>query len=78
MRAIVSIGKKANRIKKESPNEGTETAIHFHTYMLLILLIKKESPNEGTETRIISVSFDDVFQHIKKESPNKGTETPDH
>ena len=36
-------------IKKESPNEGTETNIisylHFH-----LLNIKKESPNEGTET----------------------------
>ena len=37
-------------IKKESPNEGTETDgdniisyLHFH--------IKKESPNEGTETK---------------------------
>ena len=64
-------------IKKESPNEGTET-LFLTLFSFQRTPIKKESPNEGTETRIISVSFDDVFQHIKKESPNKGTETPDH
>ena len=36
-------------IKKESPNEGTET---FPKTLVTFILphIKKESPNEGTET----------------------------
>ena len=39
----------ASRIKKESPNEGTETLIkRFLSFSSA--LIKKESPNEGTET----------------------------
>ena len=38
-------------IKKESPNEGTETAITDRNNEIKDL-IKKESPNEGTETGI--------------------------
>ena len=43
-----------NGIKKESPNEGTEThnTIYYHFFLPFI---KKESPNEGTETRIRAV-----------------------
>ena len=37
-------------IKKESPNEGTETIDLFDAYVDVSLHIKKESPNEGTET----------------------------
>ena len=36
-------------IKKESPNEGTETKDRCHNQSAHGL-IKKESPNEGTET----------------------------
>ena len=36
-------------IKKESPNEGTETRL-FRLYCISSYPIKKESPNEGTET----------------------------
>ena len=36
-------------IKKESPNEGTETLSSYISYPRSTL-IKKESPNEGTET----------------------------
>ena len=37
-------------IKKESPNEGTETL--YCGLLKKQTAIKKESPNEGTETRI--------------------------
>ena len=37
-------------IKKESPNEGTETAGKAGMYICKFFIIKKESPNEGTET----------------------------
>ena len=37
-------------IKKESPNEGTETVRLTFPNIKGKLLIKKESPNEGTET----------------------------
>ena len=36
-------------IKKESPNEGTETRYAF-SLLYHGVAIKKESPNEGTET----------------------------
>ena len=39
-------------IKKESPNEGTETWAYFHYSSPPFSMIKKESPNEGTETII--------------------------
>ena len=38
------------QIKKESPNEGTET-ITVLLFSFQRTPIKKESPNEGTETR---------------------------
>ena len=39
-------------IKKESPNEGTETFFCVKNFVRnVIIIIKKESPNEGTETR---------------------------
>ena len=63
-----------DRIKKESPNEGTETDIKDGTTQH-ILLIKKESPNEGTETRSFSSADSSRITAIKKESPNEGTET---
>ena len=36
-------------IKKESPNEGTETAGKAGMYICKFFIIKKESPNEGAE-----------------------------
>ena len=63
-------------IKKESPNEGTETRSSLSTIHLIRTRIKKESPNEGTETYICSGIFLIATSAIKKESPNEGTETP--
>ena len=60
-------------IKKESPNEGTETVYLFHS-LVLSTLIKKESPNEGTETHRTDSRTLRTYR-IKKESPNEGTET---
>ena len=40
-------------IKKESPNEGTETYPSSYRSGHRSLVIKKESPNEGTETVIV-------------------------
>ena len=37
-------------IKKESPNEGTETKQIAIIVCFNVFPIKKESPNEGTET----------------------------
>ena len=37
-------------IKKESPNEGTETKVTDSVTPFSSVTIKKESPNEGTET----------------------------
>ena len=52
-------------IKKESPNEGTETAFYkIETYEYV--LIKKESPNEGTETKIVSVTIKTVITYKKR------------
>ena len=39
-------------IKKESPNEGTETGFKLPAIVRINSDIKKESPNEGTETRM--------------------------
>ena len=36
-------------IKKESPNEGTETIAEMISFLLYCAFIKKESPNEGAE-----------------------------
>ena len=72
---LVVVGQLADGdIKKESPNEGTETSVTVNLKFSR-MVIKKESPNEGTETikriKCICVSV----QAIKKESPNEGTET---
>ena len=61
-------------IKKESPNEGTETAFSRSPMRAIVGIIKKESPNEGTET-CSGLSFRPGKVLIKKESPNEGTET---
>ena len=63
------------RIKKESPNEGTETVSTITLMISTVLTIKKESPNEGTETRPPTRCPSYRFRLIKKESPNEGTET---
>ena len=61
-------------IKKESPNEGTETQARC-CRVLNTHGIKKESPNEGTET-FLQFAIVVIQAHIiKKESPNEGTET---
>ena len=71
MERIVSL---VVHIKKESPNEGTETRTAESCKLLRLRGIKKESPNEGTETN--SDGFNEIGQDfIKKESPNEGTET---
>ena len=64
-----------NNIKKESPNEGTETSLASELYPPQDGLIKKESPNEGTETAYHSAHIFSTQRNIKKESPNEGTET---
>ena len=62
-------------IKKESPNEGTETFSPYkNVCQCALLMIKKESPNEGTETLLCNF-FLILRKQIKKESPNEGTET---
>ena len=52
MKVSSIIGKLIAGIKKESPNEGTETKLRFPLTRHGYHLIKKESPNEGTETII--------------------------
>ena len=47
--------RKYTGIKKESPNEGTETTPYSCIHDYFKLVIKKESPNEGTETRSLSL-----------------------
>ena len=42
-------------IKKESPNEGTETIVRIPLFRMNQNQIKKESPNEGTETVLYNV-----------------------
>ena len=61
-------------IKKESPNEGTET-ISYEIVDKYEKRIKKESPNEGTETLGDFPHYKVNNFLIKKESPNEGTET---
>ena len=46
---LVPYSANSTAIKKESPNEGTETSLPMMDE-IFILHIKKESPNEGTET----------------------------
>ena len=60
-------------IKKESPNEGTETLSCMKVTDSDGISDKKESPNEGTETSSAVPLL--LLLVIKKESPNKGTET---
>ena len=62
-------------IKKESPNEGTETAFFMSSLVAALISIKKESPNEGTETSDFLGMHINFLSIIKKESPNEGTET---
>ena len=63
-------------IKKESPNEGTETRSYKKYMCCMPVYIKKESPNEGTETvRTLNDESHYKAYEIKKESPNEGTET---
>ena len=61
-------------IKKESPNEGTETRIISVSFDDVFQHIKKESPNEGTETRTAESCKLLRLRGIKKESPNEGAE----
>ena len=63
------------RIKKESPNEGTEMDCNADFPVPHELKIKKESPNEGTEIVTVEHERRRTYQ-IKKESPNEGTEIP--
>ena len=60
-------------IKKESPNEGTETLSCMKVTDSDGISDKKESPNEGTETSSAVPLL--LLLVIKKESPNEGTET---
>ena len=62
-------------IKKESPNEGTETQFAYDGTNFHLSSIKKESPNEGTETPCYIFVVHIQRYIIKKESPNEGTET---
>ena len=62
-----------DKIKKESPNEGTETMSGGRNAFRLPD-IKKESPNEGTETSSRTAQNIHLPSFIKKESPNEGTE----
>ena len=62
-------------IKKESPNEGTETQCFNYLKQRGYIQIKKESPNEGTETTGITSPYQAYQGLIKKESPNEGTKT---
>ena len=61
-------------IKKESPNEGTETLSAFcriETYEY----DKKRIPEWGDGNTDFFLLFNRNFRTIKKESPNEGTET---
>ena len=58
---------KISSIKKESPNEGTETRPCTHK-VNRYMPIKKESPNEGTETKRIKCICVSV-QAYKKRIP---------
>ena len=56
-------------IKKESPNEGTETLFPLLILQGLQQLIKKESPNEGTETRTVKPRNQFAYNGDKKRIP---------
>ena len=53
-------------IKKESPNEGTETNNLERAYINEQMQIKKESPNEGTETGNDAVDILIIDGHKKR------------
>ena len=53
-------------IKKESPNEGTETDMSVEEIREATKAIKKESPNEGTETSFIYVNSDQSVCYKKR------------
>ena len=71
---IIAVTRLILLIKKESPNEGTETPPLIFRFNRDRLIIKKESPNEGTETSQKDLA-NALGISIKKESPNEGTET---
>ena len=52
-------------IKKESPNEGTETTV-YDNVTVHYKIIKKESPNEGTETGNDAVDILIIDGHKKR------------
>ena len=62
-----------NDIKKESPNEGTETPPWYGTFNNSPLTYKKRIPEWGDGNKGGSVN--QPLSLIKKESPNEGTET---
>ncbi len=72
--ALSTVIKNWLAIKKESPNEGTETFALYVSIGKSWVAIKKESPNEGTETGRHRIYIYHLSK-IKKESPNEGTET---
>ena len=53
-------------IKKESPNEGTETFLLAPTFDSPDRVIKKESPNEGTETPVVVTVHSTLSFHKKR------------
>ena len=53
-------------IKKESPNEGTETAFVASLICSHVISIKKESPNEGTETRTFQDGVERIVTYKKR------------
>ncbi len=56
-------------IKKESPNEGTETLVIVTRLTPVLTLIKKESPNEGTETQQFPLDVGECQADDKKRIP---------
>ena len=54
------------QIKKESPNEGTETRTAESCKLLRLRGIKKESPNEGTETYFAHLGFFGIHPDKKR------------
>ena len=62
-------------IKKESPNEGTETG-KFKLCKNLPTTHKKRIPEWGDGNIKLIIAVTRLILLIKKESPNEGTETP--
>ena len=65
----------AHQIKKESPNEGTETICGDIPQICIWCFIKKESPNEGTETSNI-IAVIKLIIADKKRIPEWGDGNP--